>query len=46
MANLTDGRGGKYFLLGVDWEEKRWGIPTWGWAAALAAAGYYFFIRK
>jgi len=45
MAKLI-GDDKNYHLLGVDWQEKRMGIPTYGWAAALAAGVYYFFFRK
>ena len=37
---------GKYNLLGVDWSEKKLGVPVWGWGVGLAAAAYYFFFRK
>ncbi len=35
-----------YEILGIDWKEKKLGVPVWGWAAALAGAGYWFFFRK
>ncbi len=36
----------KYELLGVDWKEKKMGVPVWGWAAGLGGLAYYFFFRK
>lgn len=47
MANLSDGRKGKYFLLGIDLQEKQWlGVPTWGYLLAAAVGGYYYFKKK
>jgi hypothetical protein len=42
---IGDGKG-KYELMGIDWQEKKWGVPMWGWGAGALAAVYYFFFRK
>ena len=44
--NLVGLGESKYEVLGIDWKEKRLGVPTWGWGAALAGAAYWFFFRK
>lgn len=37
---------GKYEVLGIDWKEKKLGVPVYGWALGLAGAAYWFFFRK
>lgn len=46
MADMTQYKDSKYYLLGVDWQEKRLGVPTWGWGLGLAYLAYRFFFRK
>lgn len=45
LANLGT-NDDKYELLGIDWKEKRMGLPTYVWGGGIAAAVYYFFFRK
>lgn len=53
MSNLTKvgsrdvvGETDSYEVLGIDWKEKKLGVPMYGWGLGLAAAAYYFFFRK
>ncbi len=40
------GSEGGYYLMGIDWKEKKMGLPVWGWGVGLAGLAYYFFFRK
>lgn len=47
MAKDMIGAGeSQFYLLGIDWSEKKLGLPVWGWGLGLAGLAYYFLKKK
>lgn len=49
MANngiVKVGSQDKFEVLGVDWKEKKLGVPLWGWAGGVAFLIYKYAFKK